>query len=169
MLRGATFLMRAAVLFIGIIVLVFSIMLFPEISRESKIIAETASSQISSWFAYVNYVFLAGLYAMTIPFFFALYQTLKLLGYIDQKKAFSPLSVRVLKNIKYCAAAICALYMAGVMPLVYCLAELDDAPGLILIALVIGLSPFTIAAFASILQKLLQEAIDIKSENDLTI
>jgi len=169
MQRGATFLMRAVVLFIGIVVLIFSIALFPEISKEAAMIAEVASLRISTWFAFVNLVFLVGLYAAVIPFFFALHQTLKLLSYIDKKKAFSDLSVKALRNIKYCAFAICALYMASIMPLIFCFAEFDDAPGLVLIGFVIGLSPVVIATFAAILQRLLQEAIDIKSENDLTI
>ena len=158
MLSKATFFMRAVVLFIGIVVLIFSIFLFPEILRETAIIAAAASLQISPWFAFINFTFPIGLYAASIPFFIALYQTLKLLSYIDKKKAFSELSVNILKNIKYCALAICALYMAGVMPIIYCFAKL-----------VIGFTPIVIATFAAILQKLLQEAIDIKSENDLTI
>ncbi|MCY1714032.1 DUF2975 domain-containing protein [Caproiciproducens galactitolivorans] len=169
MLSKATFFMRAVVLFIGIVVLIFSIFLFPEILRETAIIAAAASLQISPWFAFINFTFPIGLYAASIPFFIALYQTLKLLSYIDKKKAFSELSVKILKNIKYCALAICALYMAGVMPIIYCFAKLDDAPGLVLMGLVIGFTPIVIATFAAILQKLLQEAIDIKSENDLTI
>lgn len=169
MMRGATSLMRAAVLFIGVVVLTFGIFLFPEIARETKVIAEVASERVSSWFSFVNLLFMVGLYAMAAPFFFALYQTLKLLQYIDKKKAFSDLSVKALRNIKYCAIAVCALYMLGIMPMMYCFAELDDAPGVVLIAFVVGLAPAVIAIFASILQKLLQEAIDMKAENDLTI
>lgn len=169
MLRSATLLMKVVISFIGIVVLIFSIALFPELSRESAIIAETASTEGGPLFSSVNILFLFGLYASAIPFFIALYQTLKLLSYIDKRKAFSEPSVKVLRNIKYCALAVCAFYMAGVMPMIYCIAELDDAPGLIFIGLLVGLSPFVIAAFAGILQKLLQEAIDIKSENDLTL
>lgn len=156
-------------LFIGIVVLVFSIFLFPELVRETAGVAGTAAERISPLFSVVNVVFMVGLYAGTVPFFFALYQTLKLLGYIDKKKAFSELSVKVLKNIKNCAVAVCALFMVSVMPLVYCIAELGDAPGFVLIWFVIGLAPFVVATFAAILQKLLQEAIEMKSENDLTI
>ena len=111
---------------------------------------------------------LIGLYVPAIPFFFALYQTLKLLSYIDKNKAFSELSVQVLKNIKYCASIIAGLFAAG-MPYIYYAAERDDAPGVILIGLVIIFASIVIATFAAVLQKLIQNAVDIKSENDLTV
>ena len=108
------------------------------------------------------------MYAAAIPFYFALYQAFKLLSYIDKNKAFSELSVKALKNIKYCAITISSLYVLG-MPLFYLMAKKDDAPGIILIGLVIIFASMVIAVFAAVLQRLLQEAIDIKSENDLTV
>ncbi|MED4598856.1 DUF2975 domain-containing protein, partial [Bacillus subtilis] len=41
--------------------------------------------------------------------------------------------------------------------------------GIIVIGLVIIFASMVIAVFAAVLQKLLKEAIDIKSENDLTV
>lgn len=93
---------------------------------------------------------------------------LKLLSYIDKNIAFSERSVTSLKNIKSCAFIISFLYVI-IMPLLYLWAEADDAPGLIVIGLVIIFASIVIAVFASILQKLLKNAIDIKLENDLTI
>ncbi|MDS8922331.1 DUF2975 domain-containing protein, partial [Streptococcus pneumoniae] len=55
------------------------------------------------------------------------------------------------------------------MPLFYIIAEIDDAPVLILMGAGIGLAAFVVAVFAAVLQKLLTHAIDIKSENDLTV
>ncbi len=111
---------------------------------------------------------LVGMYVPGIPFFIALYQTLNLLSYIDKNKAFSPLSVKALKNIKYCAIAISALYTAG-MPYIYRVAEQADAPSVIVIGLVIIFASIVIAVFAAVLEQLLQNAIAIKSENDLTV
>ena len=56
-----------------------------------------------------------------------------------------------------------------VLPFVYILAEVDDAPGLILVGMVMVFAPLVIAVFAAVLQRLLKEAIDIKSENDLIV
>jgi hypothetical protein len=105
---------------------------------------------------------------MAIPFFMALYQALKLLGHIDENKAFTELSVRSLKNIKYCAITISVLSMS-VMPLIYLIADEDDAPGLMVFGLVIPFASIVVAVFAAVLEKLLKNAIDIKSENDLTV
>jgi biotin transporter BioY len=108
------------------------------------------------------------LYGAALPFYIALYQAFKLLGYIDQNKAFSDTSVQVLKNIKNCAVAISAMFVIG-MPLFYLMAERDDAPGIIVIGMIIILASMVIAVFAAVLQKLLNEAIELKSENDLTV
>jgi biotin transporter BioY len=116
----------------------------------------------------MKYLVLIYLYVTALPFYFALYQAFRLLNYIDQNKAFSELSVNALKLIKYCAVTISVLYAAG-MPLFYLMAEIDDAPGIIVIGLVIIFASMVIAVFAAVLQKLLKEAIDIKSENDLTV
>ncbi|ACA39929.1 Hypothetical yoaS protein [Lysinibacillus sphaericus C3-41] len=113
-------------------------------------------------------VALLGVYATAIAYFVALYTTIKLLSYIDQNIAFSELSVKALINIKYCAIIISSVYVVG-MPLIYYAAEVDDAPGLILIGMVIICASFVVAAFDAVLQKLLENAIDIKSENDLTV
>ncbi len=111
---------------------------------------------------------LLGMYIAAIPFFFALYQTLKLLVYIDKSKAFSDLSVKALKNIKYCAITISVLYAASMPYLIY-VAEIDDAPGVTALGLVFIFASIVIATFTAVLQKLLQDALDIKAENDLTV
>ncbi|SDZ77560.1 Protein of unknown function [Thalassobacillus cyri] len=118
--------------------------------------------------SYVHYPVLIVLYATAAAFFLALYQAYRLLSYIDKNKAFSDLSVTALKNIKYCAITISGFYVLA-MPLFYLVAEYDDAPGVIVIGLVIIFGSMVIAVFAAVLQKLLRTAIDIKSENDLTV
>lgn len=109
-----------------------------------------------------------GLYLPMIPFFYALYQAWKLLTNIDMNKAFSDLSVTALKNIKYCAGIITAAFVVG-MPYLFHVGDRDDAPGVIAVALVIIFASFVVAVFAAVLQSLMQSAIDIKSENDLTV
>lgn len=111
---------------------------------------------------------LIAMYIPAIPFFIGLHQTLKLLSYIDQNKAFSELSVASLKNIKFCAASI-AIFYAAILPYVFYLAEKDDAPGVVVIGMVLSFAPTVVAVFAAVLQKILQNAIDIQKENDLTV
>jgi Protein of unknown function (DUF2975) len=63
---------------------------------------------------------------------------------------------------------ISGLYMV-ILPFVFMVADLDDAPGLVIIGMVPVFASLVIAVFAAVLQRLLKEAIDIKSENDLTV
>jgi ABC-type nitrate/sulfonate/bicarbonate transport system permease component len=60
------------------------------------------------------------------------------------------------------------LFLA-VLPLFYIWGDKDDAPGLVVLGMVFTFAPMVIAVFAAVLQKLLKHAIDIKSENDLTV
>ncbi|MGI6763641.1 MAG: DUF2975 domain-containing protein [Bacillus licheniformis] len=160
MKRGSTLFLKIAVILIGIPVLALCIFFVPEIAN--------FAAELYPGISYLKYLVYADLYVTAIPFYFALYQAFKLLSYIDKNKAFSGLSVRALKNIKYCAVTISIFYAAG-MPVFYLMAEIDDAPGIIVIGLVIIFASMVIAVFAAVLQKLLKEAIDIKSENDLTV
>lgn len=126
------------------------------------------SNPVNPDYAYILYPILIGLYVSVIPFFAALYQTFKLLSYIDKNQAFSELSVKALKKIKFCALTISGLYVV-ILPFVFLVAELDDAPGLVIVGMVPVFASMVIAVFAAVLQKLLKEAIDIKSENDLIV
>lgn len=154
--RGSTVFLRGVVILIGLVVLGLCIFGLPVL----------ISSELRGDFDY-GPIFL-GLYVPAVPFFFALYQSLKLLGYIDKNEAFSELSVRAFRNIKYCAFIISGLFAAG-MPYVFYVADRDDAPGLAAMGFVIIGASFVIATFAAVLQKLVQNAVDIKSENDLTV
>ncbi|UGB33215.1 DUF2975 domain-containing protein [Metabacillus sp. B2-18] len=163
MKRGSTFLLKTAVIFRGIPVLALCIFLLPQIATEA-----IEQVKMGSELAYIVFSILFLMYISAIPFYFALYQALRLLSYIDQNQAFSDLSVIALKKIKKCAIAISGFYVVN-LPFVYIIAEWDDAPGLILIGMVIIGASMVIAVFAAVLQRLLQEAIHIKSENDLTV
>lgn len=110
----------------------------------------------------------AGLYLTALPFFYALYQGFTLLGYIDKNQAFTAQSVHALKHIKYAATAITAIYTLG-MPYIYYAAQMDDAPGVVLIGCIIAFASFIIATASALFQRLFQNAVTIKNENDLTV
>jgi Protein of unknown function (DUF2975) len=157
-MKRETLFLKIAVFLIGLPVLALCVILLPLLANEA-----------AKYFpAYWLYPILICAYLSAVPFFVALYQALRLLSYIDKNNAFSELSVRALKMIKYCASTISILYMIC-LPFLYFIAEADDAPGAIVIGLVIIFASAVIAVFAAVLQKLLKNAIDIKSENDLTI
>lgn len=119
--------------------------------------------------AYLKYPATFGLSLTAVAFFYALYQAGKLLRYIDQNKAFSRSAVRALKRITYAALMIGGLYVCA-LPAVFMTADAEDAPGLIVIfGLIFILIPTAIGAFSAVMQSLIQNALDLKSENDLTV
>lgn len=158
--RGSTWFLRATVLLMGMMALLLAYIILPAIYDE--------------WdgaypdFAYFKFPFMIGLALTAVPFFVALFQTLRLLNLVDRNKAFSTSSVTALGRIKYCAIAFGGLY-AICLPLFYIMAQVEDAPGLMVIGLVMTFAPMVIAVFAAVLQRLLRSAIAIKSENELTV
>lgn len=158
MKRGSTLFLKLALFLIGMPVLALCIYgLYSLINHP-----------FNPQYAYALYPIVIGMYVSVIPFFAALYEAFKLLSYIDKNEAFSELSVKALQKIKFCAMTISVLYVI-ILPFVYIVAELDDAPGLIIFGMVPVFAALVIAVFAAVLQRLLQEAIHIKSENDLTV
>ena len=154
MKKGSTMFLRGVVILIGLTVLFLCVIALPAGIRSDN----------TGYYVPI----LWGLYVTALPFFFALHQALKLLGLIDRNKAFTKSSVQTLKNIKYCALLISGLFALG-MPYIFYAADRDDAPGVALVGFIIVGASFVIATFAAVLQKLLQNALDIKSENDLTV
>ncbi|HHT7240028.1 TPA: DUF2975 domain-containing protein [Bacillus cereus] len=160
MKQGSTLFLKTAIILIGIPVLALCIFLVPNIGNYA--------AELYPDIAYIKYLILINLYATVLPFYFALYQAFKLVSFIDKGNAFSKLSVRTLKKIKNCAVTISILYVTG-MPLFYLVAERADAPGIIILGMLLIFASMVIAVFAAVLQRLLKDAIDIKSENDLTV
>ena len=111
---------------------------------------------------------LLGVYVSMVPFYIALYQAFKLLGYIDHNKGFSKASVASLKKIKYSALSFGTLYLIG-LPYIYIVADRDDSPGSIVVGILFAGGAFVASAFVAISERLFQNAVDIKSENDLTV
>lgn len=157
---GSTTFLRAVITIMGLAALGLGFLILPAI--------------YSDWerefpaFAYLKYPILLVLSATLVPFFVALYQTLLLLAYIDTGSAFSMLSVNALRKIKYCAAVFSGLYIVF-LPVVYLIAQADDAPGLVVIGMVMAGAPIVIAVLTTVLEKLLRSAIAMKHENDLTV
>lgn len=160
MKRGTTLFLKLAVILMGIPILGLCVFLVPKIGE--------FAAELYPEFAFIKYLVFILFYGAAIPFYVALYQAFKLLTYIDKNHAFSDLSVNALKKIKYCATSISSLFFIG-LPLFYMVAERDDAPGIIIIGMILIFASMVITVFAAVLQRLLEEAINIKSENDLTV
>lgn len=150
MKKGSTLFLKLIVILIGLPVLALCILWLPSVV------------------GYLPLLVIVGLYVTAISFFFALFQALKLLNYIDRNESFSELSVHALKNIKLCAIMICIIYVI-IIPLIYPLADADDAPGLLAIPIVFLFASSVIAVFTSVLERLFKEALNLKSKSDSTL
>ncbi len=159
MKRGSTVFLKIVIVLIGLAVLAGLIGL-------PLLEGRNANADLVS--IYFKDPLLAYVYVASLPFFMALQQAFKLLGHIERNQTFSPIAVKTLRNIKYCATALIGFGTVS-MPLFYYWAQEEDAPGIIVIGLVMLFACLVIATAAAVFERLLQNAVDIKAENDLTI
>jgi hypothetical protein len=116
---------------------------------------------------YFKNPFLAYAYVASVPFFVALYQTFRVLGYIGQNKAFSRATVKALRTIKFCALAIIGFVAVSVIFMMF--ADKDDRPAGVFMRILIAFPSLVIATAAAMFERILQNAVDTKSENDSTV
>jgi hypothetical protein len=159
MKRGSTIFLKVVILLIGIVTLAGMIR-FP--------LTEGRAANLDLFSIYWD-PFIAYIYAASIPFFVALYQAFKLLGYIGQNKVFSLNSVRALRTIKYCAIILSTSIVMAVLYIRIFHNKDDDPAGFIAVGIAATFISIVIATAAAVFEKLLQSAVDIKSENDLTV
>jgi hypothetical protein len=159
--RSSTLFLQAVIVLIGIITL--ALLLFePHL--------EGRNAHASLFQIYLNDPFLAYMYIGSLPFFVALLQAFKLLGLIRQNKVFSQAAVNTLKIIKYCAFITAgAIVAAGAYLKVSALSSNDDPVGVIMLGIIAAFASIVIGTAAAVFEKTLQSAVDIKSENDLTV
>jgi len=114
--------------------------------------------------------FLAYAYMGSIPFFLALYKAIKVLGYVRQNKTFSQAAVNALRTIKYCAFITAgAIVAADAYLMIAARSGNDDPAGAVMLGLVATFASIIIGTAAAVFERVLQNAVDIKSENDLTV
>lgn len=158
MKQSSTLFLKIVLVLIGLGVLT-GLLLFPQFEGRN------ANADLLT--IYFRDPLLAYTYLASIPFFVALYQAFKILGYIEQNKAFSQTSVTALRNIKYCAIAIIGFIIAGEAFIMF--AGDGDRAGILAMGIYTTCVSIVIATAAALFENLLQNAIAIKSENDLTI
>lgn len=98
----------------------------------------------------------------------ALCQAFKVLGYAGQNKVFSPAAVKALRNIKYCAIAIIGFIVVEEIFIMLNHSS-DDPAGGFFMGVLITFGSIVVATVAAMFERILQSAVDIKSENDLTV
>ncbi|MFE8697410.1 DUF2975 domain-containing protein [Cytobacillus sp. FJAT-53684] len=142
MKRGTTIFLKLAVFIIGLIILLLCIFWLPQMAG--------SAAELNPEFAYLKYPILIGLYFTVIPFYFALYQSLKLVSYIESRNTFSELATLSLKHIKRCALIIIFTYIIGI---IFLLSQSALHPGIALIGVGIICAAFVVSRLAGFLQE----------------
>ncbi len=159
MKRVSTLFLQAVVVLIGVVALAILIR-FP--------LTEGRAVNLDLFSIYADPLILYG-YAASIAFFVGLYKAFRLLGYIGQNKVFSSRSVGALRSIKYCAIVLSILIVVAGLYIKVAHPKDDDPAGFLAMCIVTTFASIVVATAAAIFEKILQNALDMKSENDLTI
>jgi len=112
--------------------------------------------------------FILYLYIASIPFFIGLYQAFKLLHFIDTHKAFSKSAVRTLKIMKISSLTLIGFIVLAMIYIRF-FVHGEDPAGPTMLGIIATFLIAVIATAVTVFEKLLQNASDIKSENDLTV
>ncbi len=102
--------------------------------------------------------FLAYAYLASMPFFMALHQVFKGLGYAGKNQVFSPMTVKALRTIKYCAIAIIGFVAVGEIFIM--LGSSDDRSGGFFMGLLITFGSVLVATAAALFERILRNALD---------
>ena len=159
MKKNSTVFLQVVVVLVGIVALTILIR-FPLI--------EGRATNLDLFSIYAD-PFILYAYTASIAFFIAIYKAFKLLGYIGQNKVFSSNSVQTLKGIKYCAIVLSILIVAAGLYIKMTHNKDDDPAGFLAICIITTFAAIVVATAAAIFEKILQNAVDMKSENELTI
>jgi Protein of unknown function (DUF2975) len=157
---------RSSTIFLQIVIVLVGIGALALLLWEPQI--EGVNAHATNFEIYFKDPFLALVYIGSIPFFVALYQAFKVLGYAGQNKIFSEAAVKALRTIKYCALATIGFVVVEEIFIMLNHGS-DDPAGGVFMGVLITFGSIVIATAAAMFERILQNAVDIKSENDLTV
>ncbi len=158
MKKGSTLFLKVIILLIAVGALA-GLIWFPQTEGRA------ANLDLFSIYAdpFIIYIYLA-----STPFFIGLYQGFKLLNLIEANKAFSQSAVNTLRNMKLASLSLIGLIALAEVYIRF-FAHGDDPAGPSMLGVCVALAFGVIATAAGVFQKLFQNAVDLKSENDLTV
>jgi hypothetical protein len=156
---------RSSTLFLQVVIVLIGIGALALMLWEPHVEGRNAHATLFE--IYFNDPFLAYAYVASIPFFVALYQAFKVLGYAGQNKVFSQAAVKALRTIKYCAIALIGFVAVGEIFIMF--GNSDDRAGGVFMGVLMTFGSIVMATAAAMFERILQDAVDIKSEHDLTV
>ena len=159
---------RSSTIFLQVVIVLIGIGALALLLWEPQI--EGVNAHATLFEIYFKDPFLALVYAGSIPFFIALYQAFRVLAYVRHDTTFSPATVKALRTIRYCAIAIIGFVVLEVFSLMMNRNRDSDSPGApIFLGILIAFPSIVVATAAAMFERILQNAVDMKSETDLTI
>jgi Protein of unknown function (DUF2975) len=158
---------RASTIFLQVVIVLLGIGVLTFLLWEPQV--EGRNVNATQFEIYFKDPALAYIYLAFVPFFVGLYQAFSLLGYARRNEMFSPPAVRALRIIKYCAITTALFFLGGEAYLFIFISGKDDIAGGVAMGAFIIFACAVVATAAAVFERILQNAVDIKSENDLTI
>jgi hypothetical protein len=160
MKKSSTIFLQVVIVLIGIGILTF-LLWEPHLEGRNK--------NATVFEIYFKDPFLAYVYLASIPFFMGLYQAVKLLGYARQNQVFSQAAVKALRTIKYCAFITAGAIVAAITFIRINAHPDDDPAGFVMLGMIATFGSIVIGTAAAVFERVLQNAVDLKAENDLTV
>src|SRR5262245_22002643 len=156
---------RGSILFLKAVILLVGVGVLAGLLWEPQVEGRNVNADLAT--IYFRDPFLAYAYVGSLPFFFGLYQAFKFLAYVGQGQAFSPAAVRALRHIKYCALAVIGFIIGGEVYIL--LGVSDDRAGGVAMGIAATFACLVTVTAAAVLERVLQNGVDLKAENDLTV
>jgi len=163
--RGASVMKRSATAFLQFVVVLVGAGALTFLLWEPHLEGRNARATVFE--VYFKDPFLAYAYLASVPFFVALYHGFKVLGYAGRDQVLSQSAVNSLRTIKVCAIAMLGFVAGGEVFIL--MHESDDRAGGVAMGILIAFGSIVMATAAATFERILQNAVDIKSENDLTV
>jgi hypothetical protein len=164
---GKTAMKRSSTIFLQVVIVLIGIGALAFLLWEPHLEGRNAHATLFQ--IYFNDPFLAYAYTGSIAFFVALYQALKLLGYVGRSEVFSQRSVKALRTIKYCAMCLVGFLVGAEAYFFIVQRGKDDIAGGVMMGLFLIFVSVVVATAAAVFERTLQSAVELKSENDLTV
>ena len=159
---------RSSTIFLQFVVLLIGVAALALLLWEPHLEGRNANATLFQ--IYFQDPLLSLVYIGSIPFFIALYQAFQVLGRVGRNEVFSPEVVKALRTIKYCALAVIGFVIVEELFILIMSGGDNDNPGApIFMGLLIVLPSIVVAVVASIFALILQNAVNLKSEHDLTV
>ena len=156
---GATVFLRVVLGLIGLGVLAF-LLVEPQ--------AEGVHAHDTFFQTYFQDPFVAVMYFAAIPFFTGLYHAFKVLGFAGRNAEFSAPAVKSVRMIKRCALAMLGFVVIAEI-MILSNSGSDDRAGGVMMGVFIFFVSVVVATATAVLERTLQNAVEMKSENDLTV